>query len=341
MLRLWVSSVDYTSDVLIGPSILKQMSEHYRKIRGTLRFLLGNLDDFDPAKDAVPFAELPAVDRFALARLGELMEEVRGGYDSYQFARVFQGINTFTSAFLSNFYLDTAKDRLYIRSSSGKARRSCQTVLHAVLRSLQAAIAPVMPHMAEDCFQATPFKAGSAESVFQLGWPQPSPEWASLPASERAFWESVLLLRGEVNKVIEAARVDKVVGANLDAKVLLHVSEGPFRQRLAEFADRAAEADGVDELRYLFLVSEVELVGSAEAAKGAAYSGGAAVEGAGEVTVGVQRAPGAKCDRCWNFSQLVGRDKAHPLLCQRCVPVVVGLGMAAAPAAPAPAVAGA
>lgn len=336
VLRLWVSSVDYTSDVLIGPSILKQTSEQYRKIRGTLRFLLGNLDDFDPKRDAVPYAQLPAVDRFALSRLSELMAEVKAGYDSYQFARAFQAINTFTAAFLSNFYLDTAKDRLYIRAGEGKARRACQTVLHAVLGSMQAAIAPVMPHMAEDCFQATPapLKRAGAESVFQQRWPEPSAEWGALPAAEVAFWESVLLLRGEVNKVIEAARVDKVVGANLDAKVLLHVTEGPFRERLGAFADRAADTDGVDELRFLFLVSEVELVGTAEAAKGAAYSGGASVEGAGEVTVGVSKAAGAKCDRCWNFSQLVGRDKAHPLLCQRCVPVVVGLGMAAAPAAP-------
>lgn len=262
VLRLWVSSVDYTSDVLIGPAILKQMSEHYRKIRGTLRFLLGNLDDFDPAKHTVVWADLPEVDRFALSRLGALQAEVEAGYASFQFARVFQAINTFTSAFLSNFYLDTAKDRLYIRSEDGHARRACQTVLWAVLRAMQAAIAPIMPHMAEDSYQATATARGGAagantDSVFQQPWPAASPEWASLSDADVAFWESLLLLRAEVNKVFEAARVDKVVGANLDGKLSLHVADAAFRARLSTFADKAAEADGVDELRYLLLVSEV------------------------------------------------------------------------------------
>jgi isoleucyl-tRNA synthetase len=343
VLRLWVASVDYTSDVLIGPAILRQLSETYRKMRGTLRYLLGNLHDFDPAAHAVPWEALPASDRVALRRLGALATEVEDAYKSYQFSRVFSGLNAFNVVFLSSFYLDCAKDRLYIRAPDAPSRRAAQTVMAAALRVMTAALAPLAPHMAEDAFRATPFAqpggAGDVASVFQAGWPAVPSEWVAPPAEgapdDPALWDVLTALRAEVNKLLEAARVDKALGASLEARVLLHVSDAPLAARLAAFRDDEGAPDGTDELRYLFIVSSARLAPSADAvtaatAAGAGYSASVALPGAGTVTVGVLRAEGAKCERCWNFSGLVGRQGRHPTLCERCVPVVDALGLAPA-----------
>jgi isoleucyl-tRNA synthetase len=160
VLRLWVSSVDYTSDVPLGSNILKQMADVYRKIRNTARFLLGNLHDFDPAKDAVPYGDLPELDRYMLHRITEVFAEVKDAFDSYQFFRFFQTVQNFCVVDLSNFYLDIAKDRLYISAADSPRRRSCQTVLAIAIENLARAIAPVLCHMAEDIWQNLPYAKG-------------------------------------------------------------------------------------------------------------------------------------------------------------------------------------
>ncbi|NEQ09673.1 MAG: isoleucine--tRNA ligase, partial [Moorea sp. SIO4E2] len=176
VLRLWVSSVDYSSDVPISQSILKQLADVYRKIRNTARFLLGNLNDFDPAKHRVPVQELPELDRYMLHRITEVFEDVTDAFESYQFFRFFQSVQNFCVIDLSNFYLDIAKDRLYISAPNSPRRRSCQTVLQIALENLAKAIAPVLCHMAEDIWQYLPYQK-SHESVFESGWVKLEEQW--------------------------------------------------------------------------------------------------------------------------------------------------------------------
>lgn len=311
VLRLWVSSVDYSADVPIGQNILKQLAEVYRKIRNTARFLLGNLHDFDPARQAVPQADLPDLDRYMLHCIGEVFTEVTEAFEHYQFFRFFQTVQNFCVVDLSNFYLDIAKDRLYISAPDSPRRRSCQTVLAVAVESLARAIAPVLSHLAEDIWQFLPYPTPH-RSVFASGWVGVKPEWKN---SELAVeWTQLRALRAEVNKVMEQARNAKAIGASLDAKVLLYVPEAAFRQRLASFnpADSLA-GNQVDELRYLFLCSQVELVDSPAAVRGADFT-----SESGSLGVGVVKAEGEKCHRCWNYSQRVGEFPDHPTVCERC-----------------------
>jgi len=229
VLRLWVSSVDYSSDVPIGKNILKQMGDVRNKIRNTARFLLGNLHDFDPAKDAVPYEQLPELDRYMLHRITEVFREVTAAFDSFQFFRFFQTIQNFCVVDLSNFYLDVAKDRLYISGTDAFRRRSCQTVLAIAVENLARAIAPVLCHMAEDIWQYLPYPT-PYKSVFEAGWVQLEEQWYKPELA--ATWQELRQVRTDVNKVMEQARSEKMIGASLDAKVLLYVPEANQRQQL-------------------------------------------------------------------------------------------------------------
>jgi len=230
VLRLWVSSVDYSSDVPLGKNILKQMSDVYRKIRNTARFLLGNIHDFDPATEAIAYADLPELDRYILHRTTEVMDEVQDAFETYQFFRFFQTIQNYCVVDLSNFYLDIAKDRLYISAPDAFRRRSCQTVIAAVLENLARAIAPVLCHMAEDIWQNLPYQPAS-KSVFQAGWVNLPDEWRNPDLG--AAWATKRTYRTAVNKVMERARTDKLIGSSLDAKVLLFVADEATRSDLA------------------------------------------------------------------------------------------------------------
>jgi isoleucyl-tRNA synthetase len=329
VLRLWVASVDYTSDVMIGGRIVAQVADVYRKLRFTLRFLLGNLADYDPAAHAVPHAELAAADRYVLSRFAALVEEATAAYASFQFYRVYQALQRFVVLDLSNFYLDVAKDRLYVSAPGSKDRRAAQTVLDALLRGLLPLVAPLTPHMAEDAWQCLPY-AKPTTSVFQAGWAAAPAGWRAGGEAEAATWRAVLGVRAEVNQQLEKARGDKMLGASVEARVAVHVSDPAV-----EAALRALQAsdNGQDALRYLLLVSEAEVVATAAEAAAAPYTSTAVLEGSGlEVTVGVSRAGGHKCGRCWNYSAHVGADAAHPELCERCAPVVRAAGVAGQPA---------
>ncbi|NET89923.1 MAG: isoleucine--tRNA ligase [Kamptonema sp. SIO1D9] len=229
VLRLWVSSVDYSSDVPLGQNILKQLSDVYRKIRNTSRFLIGNLHDFDPAKDAIPYEDLPDLDKYMLHRMTEVFADVTEAFENYQFFRFFQTVQNFCVVDLSNFYLDIAKDRLYISDLNSPRRRSCQTVMAIALENLARAIAPVLCHMAEDIWQFLPYKT-ARESVFQSGWVKMEAEWKNPELA--ASWAKYREIRGEVNKVLEKARAEKAIGSSLDAKVLLYVPDRELRSKL-------------------------------------------------------------------------------------------------------------
>src|SRR5919202_2032476 len=229
VLRLWVSSVDSSAEVPLGKNILKQQSDVYRKIRNTAKFLLGNLHDFDPAKDAVAYEELPELDRYMLHRMGEVFAKVQDAFDSFHFSRFVQTVQTLCTVDLSNFYLDIAKDRLYISATDTLRRRSCQTVIAIAVENLARAIAPVLCHMAEDIWQYLPYPT-PYKSVFEAGWVQVDASWHNPDLAARwQYWRQV---RGEVNKVLEKARMEKAIGSSLEAKVLLYVPDVEERQQL-------------------------------------------------------------------------------------------------------------
>jgi len=318
VLRLWVSSVDYSSDVPIGKNILKQMGEIYRKIRNTARFLLGNLHDFDPSKNAVPYEQLPELDRYMLHRMTEVFAEVTSAFESFQFFRFFQTVQNFCVVDLSNFYLDIAKDRLYISAPDAFRRRSCQTVLATQVENLARAIAPVLCHMAEDVWQYLPYPTPD-KSVFESGWVKLEEKWHKPELTES--WQQLRQIRTEVNKVLEQARAERMIGSSLEAKVLLYVPNPELKQLLQAKSSSTQNSmvNGVDELRYLFITSQVELLDSPAALAGLEYS-----FQSDELGIGVVTAKGEKCDRCWNYSVHVGESVEHPLLCERCVSALVG-----------------
>ena len=310
IIRLWVSSVDYTSDQLIGKTILKQMSDVRGKIRNTARFLLGNLHDFDPTKDAVSYQELPELDRYMLHRISEVFAEITDAFESFQFFRFFQTVQNFCVVDLSNFYLDIAKDRLYISAPNSPRRRSCQTVLAIALENLAKAIAPVLCHLAEDIWQFLPYPTAH-QSVFQSGWVNLEDSWTAPELAE--IWRSLRTLREEVNQVLELARKDKAIGSSLEAKVLLHIPDAELRQTLQALNPNGLTGNHIDELRYLLITSQVELLDSPDRLATAKYASQSETWG-----IGVVDADGHKCDRCWNYSTYVGKSELHPLLCDRC-----------------------
>ncbi len=297
VVRLWVSSVDYSGDVPLGNTILGQMADVYRKIRNTARFLLSNLFDFDPAQDAVPYSELPDLDRYMLHRADEINQEITSAYEVYQFFRVFQAVQNFCAVDLSNFYLDICKDRLYISHATSPRRRQAQTVMALMLENLARAIAPILSHMAEEIWSGIPY-AKSAESVFAAGWFQMDPEWSQPELA--TTWTQLRQVRLEANKVLEKARAEKTIGAAVEAKLSLTVGDPALFEILQSHAD---------ELRYLLIVSEVTL--SLDPAQAG-------------IQVVVQPASGHKCVRCWNYSTHVGESAEHPELCERCVGALAG-----------------
>ncbi len=315
VLRLWVSSVDYSTDVSISKNILKQMGDVRSKIRNTARFLLGNLHDFDPSKDAVPYEQLPELDRYMLHRITEVFTDVTQAFDRFQFFRFFQAVQNFCTIDLSNFYLDIGKDRLYISAENTLRRRSCQTVLHVALENLTRAIAPVLCHTAEDVWQFLPYPT-PYKSVFEAGWVQLEEKWHKPELLK--FWQQLRTIRTEVNKVLEQARVQKAIGSALEAKVLLYVADSQLRQQMHAL-DSNSLTNRVDELRYMFIVSGVELLETPEALQQAKYS-----YKSDSLGIGVVAADGHKCDRCWNYSTYVGTSTEHPLLCDRCVAALEG-----------------
>jgi len=321
VLRLWVSSVDYSADVPLGPGIVKQLADVYRKVRNTARYLLGNLHDFDPRPaaeggHAVPIESLPLLDRWMLQRTSALIAAVSADFERYEFYRFFQALQNFCVVDLSNVYLDIAKDRLYVSGAGQFRRRSCQTVLHLVVERLAGLIAPVLCHMAEDIWQHLPY-AVAERSVFERGWPTAPASWAA-PELEEPL-ERILALRAQVNRLLETSRGRGELGASLEAQVQLELGEGEAAQALrpALAMLTASAHPGVDNLADWLLVSALRIGGASPADPLAASSEGG-------VTVRIARAEGEKCERCWHVETDIGAHAGHPSLCGRCVAVLEG-----------------
>jgi len=302
VLRLWVSSVDYSADVPLGPGIVKQLADVYRKVRNTARYLLGNLHDFDPARDAVPYAELPLLDQWMLQRTAALIDSVSGDFERFEFYRFFQALQNFCVVDLSNVYLDIAKDRLYVSGAGEFRRRSCQTVLALV----------VLCHMAEDIWQNLPYPVAET-SVFERGWPSAPSEWRQ-PALEDPM-DRILELRALVNRQLESCRSGGQLGASLEAQVQLELSEGSEATAAALAWLESSAHPGVDNLADWLLVSALQQGGSAPAEMLAEASEAG-------LTVRIAKAAGEKCERCWHYETDIGSHASHPTLCGRCVAVL-------------------
>jgi isoleucyl-tRNA synthetase len=314
VLRLWVSSVDYSADVPLGPGIVKQLADVYRKVRNTARYLLGNLHDFVPERDGVAYGDLPLLDQWMLQRTAALIDAVGGDFERFEFYRFFQALQNFCVVDLSNVYLDIAKDRLYVSGADDVRRRSCQTVLSLVVERLAGLIAPVLCHMAEDIWQNLPYPVAEA-SVFERGWPTAPEQWRQ-PQLE-APMERIAALRALVNRQLESCRSGGQLGASLEARVQLEVSaaEGTNATREAlAWLEGSAHPD-VDNLADWLLVSQLQLGGTPPAAVLAETS----EEG---ITVRIAKADGQKCERCWHFETDIGQHSSHPTLCGRCVAVL-------------------
>lgn len=310
VLRLWVSSVDYSADVPIGAGILKQLADVYRKVRNTSRYLLGNLHDFDPSRDAIPVIELPLLDRWMLQRSAEVMDDINAAFESFEFYRFFQILQNYCVSDLSNFYLDIAKDRLYVSAPNDRRRRSCQTVMALIIERLAGLIAPVLCHMAEDIWQNLPYPVEQT-SVFQNGWPSVPADWRD-PALTPPI-QQLRQLRTAVNKVLEDCRNQQELGASLEAAVRLE-ARSPELTTALTWLDQHGDAD-VDGLRDWLLVSQLQIGGEPWAELLASQDDEQAL-------IEVAHARGSKCSRCWHYEADVGQHTNHPDLCGRCIEVL-------------------
>ncbi len=323
VLRLWVSSVDYSSDVPIGQTILKQLSDVYRKIRNTARFLLGNINDFNPKTDAISYENLPELDKYMLHQMSNILTEITEAFEEYQFFKFFQKVQNFCVVDLSNFYLDVAKDRLYISDLNSPRRRSCQTVIAIIVENLAKVIAPVLSHMAEDIWQNLPYETGF-KSVFESGWIQLETQWQENPEI-LAKGEKLRIIRTGVNQILEKARTEKLIGSSLEAKVLIYDESQKLTDWLTNLnpTDSLNNENRVDELRYLLLVSQVEIVTDEAKINESNYHDIINLSDS-NLKIAVVKADGEKCDRCWNYSTKVGTFKDDPTICERCNDALVG-----------------
>ncbi|MDP4153924.1 MAG: class I tRNA ligase family protein, partial [Bacillota bacterium] len=304
ILRLWVASSDYHSDIRISNDILKQLSEVYRKIRNTARFILGNISDFDPKKDRVSYENLEALDKFALSRMNDVITKVRESYETYEFYNIFHTIHNFCVVDLSNFYLDIIKDRLYCEEKTGIERRAAQTAMYDILIKLTKLLAPILAFTAEEIWAAIPAEGEKPISILMTDMPVADKKY-DIPDSDR--WEHFLDLREDVKKALEIARNEKLIGASLESRVVLYCESSELFNFVRE---------NIDALPTLFIVSDVDAVlGKGEGFKGETCEG---------LTVAVQKASGEKCERCWRYSGSVGESHKHPTLCDRCADVVEG-----------------
>ncbi|EHT3683263.1 isoleucine--tRNA ligase [Staphylococcus pseudintermedius] len=293
--RLWVSSVDYLADVRISDEILNQVADVYRKIRNTLRFLLGNINDYNPATDRIAEADLLEVDRYILNRLREFTAGTLDHYESFDYLNIYQEVQNFINVELSNFYLDYGKDILYIEEKNAHKRRSMQTVLFEILVNMTKLLAPIIPHTAEEVWSH--IEQVDEESVHLTNMPVKEEVDQALLDK----WNTFMALRDDVNRALEAARNEKVIGKSLEAKVKIGNSPS---------FDTLAFLEGFNDLHQLFIVSQVELV---EDTKGEAYQHG---------TIEIAKADGEKCARCWNYSESLGSVGELDDLCPRCQEVV-------------------
>lgn len=304
ILRLWVSSADYRQDMRISKEMFKHLAQNYLKIRNTARYILGNLEGFDPKTDMVAYDDLCELDRWALMKLNDLVAKVIKGYDDYEFHVVLHAIHNFCVVDMSNFYLDVIKDRLYCEEKNGVLRRSAQTAMYEILDALVRMIAPILCFTADEIWQAMPHRDGDdAANIVLNAMPKANPAWAFAEEAS-SKWDKLIALRDDVNKALEEARKNKVIGKPLEAWVTVYADD-----------ETAALLETVpaDELAALCIVSKLRVIrGNSEGMQGENLP----------VQIAIERASGDKCERCWMYVDSIGHDSKHPTLCARCAAVV-------------------
>ena len=296
ILRLWVASTDYSGELRLGQTILKRVVESYRRVRNTLRFLLANTSDFDASKDLVPVENLLELDRWALAYTERFQKEVLAEYGEFRFHNVVSMLQTFASADLGSFYLDVLKDRLYTTAPGSEARRSAQTALWYITKTLLRLMAPVLSFTAEEAFKV--FSPNESETIFTERF-EPLPEVAGAEAL-LAKWDAVRTVRADLQKKIEELRSEGQIGSSLQAVVRIEAAPAVY-DALASLGD---------ELSFAMIVSAVELVKSADE----------------ETHFAVSASKEGKCERCWHYVAGIGSDAEHPTLCPRCASNLFGAG---------------
>ena len=304
ILRLWVAAEDYTEDIRLSSLILDRLADAYRRIRNTFRFLLGNLSDFDPARDRQPYARLDEVDRFVLDRLAHLIDRVRRAYEEYQFHTVFHAVHNFCAVDLSALYLDVIKDRLYTSAPTDPRRRAAQTTCHDIFRALARMMAPILTFTSEEAWRYVP--GARAESVHLERFPEVPVEW--LDDTLDAEWSRLLEVRREIAKALETARAQGLIGSGLEAAVTIAAAPEDLPELLRRKRDL---------LPTLLIVSQVAF--DRPASKPAVVHESQEIPG---LVIGIDRARGRKCERCWMWTERVGESAAHPGLCERCLPIV-------------------
>ncbi|ALC15275.1 isoleucyl-tRNA ligase [Desulfuromonas soudanensis] len=301
ILRLWVAAQDYRDDIRISPEILQRLSDAYRRIRNTARYILGNLHGFDPETESVPDDDLLEIDRWALSRLEELVGRVERSYNEYEFHVLYHAVHNFCSVDMSAFYLDVLKDRLYTAPTKSVARRSAQTAIYRILDALTRLVAPVLSFTADEIWESLPGKR--EENVHLARFPRF--ETSLLDVELEARYARILAVRSDVSKALELARNEKLIGHSLDARVLVEAPAGEWRQLLEKYRD---------ELATLFIVSQVELSENlGESVAGEEVPG---------LKIRIEKAQGEKCERCWTYATSVGESSEHPTICHRCRPAL-------------------
>jgi isoleucyl-tRNA synthetase len=302
IVRLWVASIDFREDVVCSPAIMQRVAGIYRDIRNTFRYILSNLDGFNPEKDALPFAQLQALDQYMLRQTVEVAADVRRWYEEFAFHKIYHRINNFCGVELSAFYFDVLKDRLYTSARNSLARRAAQTAVWRIGEALVRLLAPLMSFTCDEVWQYMPALADRLESVHLTTFPEEQDvlgEVVEPDPKQAEDWKTLRGVRETVLKALEEARNQKMIGANLQAQVALTASD-PVYPVLERYKG---------DLRYIFIVSAVELLrGSGN--------------GDTPVRVQVSKAAGNKCERCWNFSTHVGENKEYPTICERCSAVL-------------------
>ncbi len=308
ILRLWTASTDFSTDMPISEEILERTTEIYRRIRNTLRFLLGNTYDFNPATDAVKYTELAEIDRWMLSKLQSLIEKVTQLMEDCSFHQAVQALHLYCTVDLSAVYLDILKDRLYTSGKKSENRRAAQTVLFETLKTLLIMIAPVLAHTAEEAWLSIPENIRPSKSVHLMEWPEPNSEYKDESLEEK--WERLMKIRERVYRALESARSAGLIGSGLEALVKI-AARGSTYDFLKEF---------IDELPSVFIVSQVELVNLEKEAR----------TGEGIITedleVFIEKARGEKCPRCWNYSETVGKNEIIPEVCLRCATTLKSFG---------------
>jgi isoleucyl-tRNA synthetase len=304
VVRLWVASVDFREDVVGSEALMQRIGEDYRKIRNTFRYVLGNLGDFDPVNDAVPFEHMEELDQYMLRQTCAFAADVRTAYDEFAFHKIYHRVNHFCIVDLSAFYFDVLKDRLYISAPKSRARRSAQTAIWRIGETLVRLLAPIMSFTCEEIWPYLPKVAAREESVHLAQFPANAEILggagsAVTDSKSDADWATLRSVRDEVLKALEEARANKLIGTGLEAQVAIAASD-PVYSVLQRYAGQ---------LRYLFIVSAVTIVQGPG-------------NGTGGLHIEVKKADGAKCDRCWNYSIHVGEDKTYPTVCERCSAVL-------------------